>query len=57
MLTHVHTEEQVVDIFTEGLSRDPFLRLRVMLGLIDTSMNVRVFRMVLVTIYGDLWRK
>ena len=34
ILTHVRTEDQVVDIFTKGLSREPFQRLRVMLGLI-----------------------
>ena len=34
ILTHVRTKDQVVDIFTKGLSREPFERLRVMLGLI-----------------------
>ena len=34
VLTHVRTEDQVANIFTKGLSREPFQRLRVMLGLI-----------------------
>ena len=29
ILTHVRTEDQVADIFTKGLSREPFQRLRV----------------------------
>ena len=37
MLTHVRTEEQVADIFTKGLSREPFQQLRVLLGLISMS--------------------
>ena len=37
MLTHVRTEDQVADIFTKGLLREPFERLRVILGLIPTS--------------------
>ena len=37
MLTHVRTKDQVADIFTKGLSREPFERLRVMLGLIPMS--------------------
>ena len=36
-LTHVRSEEQVADIFTKGLAREPFQRLRVMLGLIPLS--------------------
>ena len=34
VLNHVCTQDQVADIFTKGLSREPFERLRVMLGLI-----------------------
>ena len=36
-LTHVCTEDQVDNIFTKGLSSEPFQRLRVMLGLIPMS--------------------
>ena len=36
-LTHVRSEEQVADIFTKGLAREPFQRLRVMHGLIPLS--------------------
>ena len=36
-LTHVRSEDQVADIFTKGLAREPFQRLRVMLGLIPLS--------------------
>ena len=37
ILTHVRTYDQVANIFTKGLSREPFQRLRVMLGLIPLS--------------------
>ena len=37
MLTHVRTEDQVANMFTKGLSREPFEQLRVMLGLIPMS--------------------
>ena len=37
VLTHVRTEDQVADIFTKGLSREPFQRSSVMLELILMS--------------------
>ena len=37
-LTHVRTEDQIADIFTKPLGRIPFLNLRLMLGLLPSTM-------------------
>ena len=42
VLNHVCTQDQVADIFTKGLSREPFERLRVMLGLIPMGQDQHV---------------
>ena len=36
-LTHCRTEDQIADIFTKGLSRLPYLNLRMLLGMIPQS--------------------
>ena len=36
-LTHIRTEDQIADIFTKPLGRIPFLNLRLMLGLLPSS--------------------
>ena len=36
-LTHCRTEDQIADIFTKPLARDPFVNLQLLLGMIPLN--------------------